>query len=65
MITITELELILFIGFVVMTGLYFKMRAEIYMHRHITGEIFVRIARGQIKVIEDGDGGFELKEVKS
>ena len=65
MITITELELVLFIGFVVMTGLYFKMRAEIYTHRHITGEIFVRIARGQIKVIEDGDGGFELKEVKS
>jgi len=58
MITITELELVLFIGFAVMTFLYFKARGEVSMHRR---EIFVRIARGEIKVVEDGDGGFELE----
>jgi len=33
MITITELELVLFIGFAVMTFLYFKARGEVSMHR--------------------------------
>jgi hypothetical protein len=61
MITITELELVLFIGFAVMTFLYFKARGEVSMHRRITSEIFVRIARGEIKVVEDGDGGFDLE----
>jgi hypothetical protein len=63
MITITELELVLFIGFAVMTFLYFKARGEVSMHRRITSEIFVRIARGEIKVVEDGDGGFDLEPV--
>ena len=61
MITITELELVLFIGFAVMTFLYFKARGEVSMHRRITGEIFTRIARGEIKVVDDGDGGFDLE----
>ena len=61
MMTITELELVLFIGFAVMTFLYFKVRGEVSMHRRITSEIFVRIARGEIKVIDDGDGGFDLE----
>ena len=63
--TITELELVLFIGFVVMTYLYFKLRGDIYMHRRITGEIFIRIAKGQIRVVETDEGrGFDLEEVK-
>ena len=61
MITITELELVLFIGFAVMTFLYFKARGEVSMHRRITGEIFLRIAKGEIKVVDDGDGGFDLE----
>ena len=64
MMTISELEFTLFIGFAVTTFLYFKAKGEVSMHRRITGEIFVRIARGQIKVTEDGDGGFDLEEVK-
>ena len=60
MITITELELVLFIGFAVMTFLYFKARGEVSMHRRITAEIFVRIARGEIKVTETEDG-FDLE----
>jgi hypothetical protein len=65
MMTITELELVLFIGFVVMTYLYFKLRGDIYMHRRITGEIFIRIAKGQIRVVETDEGrGFDLEEVK-
>ncbi len=60
MITITELELVLFIGFAAMTFLYFKARGEVSMHRRITGEIFLRIAKGEIKVTETEDG-FELE----
>ena len=63
MMTITELEFVLFIGFAVMTFLYFKARGEVSMHRRITGEIFVRIAKGEIKVVEDGDGGFDLETI--
>jgi hypothetical protein len=65
MMTISELEFILFIGFAVMTYLYFKLRGEISLHRRITGEIFIRIAKGQIKVVESDEGrGFDLEEVK-
>jgi hypothetical protein len=65
MMTISELELVLFVAFVVMTYLYFKLRGEIYLHRRITGEIFIRIAKGQIKVVESDEGrGFDLEEVK-
>lgn len=58
--TITELEFVLFIGFAVMTFLYFKARGELSMHRRITGEIFLRIAKGEIKVTETEDG-FDLE----
>ena len=65
MMTISELELVLFVAFVVMTYMYFKLRGEIYLHRRITGEIFIRIAKGQIKVVETDEGrGFDLEEVK-
>lgn len=48
-----------------MTFLYFKLKGDIYRHRHITGEIFIRIARGQIRVVETDEGrGFDLEEVK-
>jgi hypothetical protein len=60
MITMTELELVALIGFAVMTFLYFKARGEVSMHRRITGEIFLRIAKGEIKVTETEDG-FELE----
>jgi len=60
MITITELELVLFIAFSVMTAMWFKLRAELVMHRRITAEIFMRIAKGNMKVTETEDG-FELE----
>ena len=56
MITITELELVLFIGFAVMNFLYFKARGEVSMHRRITGEILLRIAKGEMKLTENEDG---------
>ena len=56
MITINELELVLFIGFVVMTGMYFKLRAELYLHKRMTAEIFMRIANGSMKVKETEEG---------
>lgn len=60
MITITELEFVLFFGFVVMTLMYFKARAELNMHRRITADVFMRIAKGNMKVTETEDG-FELE----
>ena len=54
--TITELEFVLFIAFVVMTAMWFRMRAELYMHRRMTAEIFMRIAKGNMKVTETEDG---------
>ena len=56
MITFTELELVLFVGFVVMTGLYFKMRAELHIHKCVTIDLMGRIASGRIKVIETEEG---------
>jgi len=60
MITFTELELVLYVAFGVMTFLYFKLRGELYMHRRITTEIFMGIAKGNVKVTETEDG-FELE----
>ena len=54
--TITELEFILFVGFTVMTFLYFKIKAEMYAHKRMTAEIFMRIAAGKMKVKETEEG---------
>ena len=56
MMTISELELVLFIGFAVMTFLYFKIKAEMYAHKRMTAEIFMRIATGKMKVKETEEG---------
>ena len=56
MMTITELEFILFVGFAVMTGMYFKVKAELYSHKRVTIEIFTRIAAGKMKVKETEEG---------
>ena len=56
MMTISELEFILFIGFAVMTFLYFKIKAEMYAHKRLTAEIFMRIAAGKMKVKETEEG---------
>ena len=60
MITITELELVLFVGFAVMTFMYFRLKAELYMHKRITTELLSRIANGKIKVVET-DEGFDFR----
>ena len=60
MITITELELVLFFGFVVMTLMYFGAKAELHMHKRVTHEVFMRIAKGNVKVTET-EYGFELE----
>ena len=60
MITITELELVLFIAFVVMTAMWFRLRAEFVMHKRVMHEVFLRIARGSVKVTKTEDG-FDLE----
>lgn len=61
MITITELELVLFVGFVVMTGMYFKLRAELYMHRRVMHDVFMRIAKGNVMTVVETEDGFEVE----
>jgi hypothetical protein len=47
-----------------MTFWYFKLKAELYMHKRMTGELLSRIANGKMKVVET-DEGFEFMDVKS
>jgi hypothetical protein len=56
MITITELELMLFVCFGAMTFLYFKLRAELHIHKRVTMELLSRIANGKMKVVETDEG---------
>jgi hypothetical protein len=60
MITITELEFVLFIGMVVMTYLYFKQKAEIHSFKQQTMNIFHQVAIGRLK-IKETDDGFEME----
>lgn len=60
MITITELEFVLFIGLVVMTSLYFKQKAEIHSFKQQTMNIFHQVAIGRLK-IKETDEGFEME----
>ena len=61
---ITYTELALFVWGTVATLMWAQAKHDVRLHRIITGEVFMRIARGQIKVTDDGDGGFDIKEVK-
>ena len=58
--TITELEFVLFICFVVMTFLYFKVWGELRLHKSITYALFFKVSRGEIAVVPTEDG-FELE----
>jgi hypothetical protein len=60
MITFTELEMVLLIAFGVLTFYFNKLKAELLMHKRMTAEIFMRIAKGEIKVNETEDG-FDLE----
>ena len=60
MITITELEFVLFIGLVVMTYLYFKEKAEGILFKRQTMNIFHQVAIGKLK-IKETDDGFEME----
>jgi len=48
----------------VMTAMWFKLRAELYMHKRVTAEIFMRVAKGSMKVTETDDG-FNFEDIKS
>lgn len=64
MIEVSFTDLLLFMWGMVATLMWAQAKHDIKLHRMITGEVFMRIAKGQIKVTEDGDGGFDIKEVK-
>jgi len=64
MITFTELELVLLIAFGVMTFYFFRLKAELYMHRRVVAEMFMRIAKGNVKVTQTDDG-FDFEDIKS
>jgi hypothetical protein len=60
--TITMTELALFVWAMVATLFWLQARHDLKIHRTITAEIFMRIAKGKIKVVETEDH-FELKEI--
>jgi hypothetical protein len=59
---ITMTELALFTWALVATLCRQQARHDLKVHRMMTGEIFMRIAKGKIKVVEHDDS-FEFKEV--
>ena len=61
--TITELELVLSIGFAVMTFMYFKTKGELAFHKRITLEVLQMVAKGEAEVVET-ETGYELKPTK-
>lgn len=60
MITITELEFVLFICLVVMTYLYFKEKAEGVLFKRQTMNIFHQVAIGRLR-IKETEEGFEME----
>lgn len=59
---ITMTELALFVWAMVATMLWQQTKHDYKVHRVMTMEVFMRIAKGRIKVIAHDDS-FELKEV--
>ena len=59
---VTMTELVLFGWGVFATGMWFDTKNDLRIHRIMTMEIFKRIAKGKIKVIESEDS-FEFKEI--
>ena len=59
---ITMTELALFAWAMVATMMWLQARHDLKFHRMMTGEVFKRIAKGKIKVIDNEDS-FEFKEM--
>lgn len=59
---ITMTELVLFIWAMVATLMWQQAKHDFRIHKVMTLEVFKRIAKGKIKVVEHEDS-FELKEV--
>jgi len=60
--TVTMTELALFTWAMVATLFWMQGKHNLKMHRTITAELLMRIAKGKIKVIETEDY-FEFKEI--
>ena len=60
---VTLTEMLLFAWAMLATAQWFKTRDELRHHRMMTGEVFMRIAKGRIKVTMDEDS-FSLEEVR-
>lgn len=59
---VTMTELALFVWGVIATGMWLQAKADLKFHRSMTNGLLVRVARGKIAVVKDGDS-FQLKEV--
>ena len=59
---ITMTELALFTWALVATLWWQQAKHDLRVHRMMTGELMMRIAKGKIKVVESNDS-FEFKEV--
>lgn len=60
--TITMTELALFVWAMVATLFWMQSKHNLKVHKMITAELLMRIAKGKIKVVETEDH-FEFKEV--
>ena len=59
---VTMTEMLLFAWGIFATGMWLDTKNDLRIHRIMTMEIFKRIAKGKIKVIE-GEDSFEFKEI--
>lgn len=62
MIEVSVIEIALFIWGIVMTALWLDSRKAFYVHKVMTAKVFDGIAKGKLKVVDNGDS-FELKEI--
>lgn len=59
---VTMTELALFAWAMVSTAMWMQAKTDLKFHRSMTHGLLVRVARGKIAVVKDGDS-FQLKEV--
>lgn len=62
MIEVTLTEIALFVWGISMTAAWLDSRRTMHTHKMLTIRIFEEIAKGKVKVVENGDS-FEFKEI--
>ena len=61
--TFTELEIVLLASNVILTVLYFMLRKEFHIDRHMTAHLIHAIADGEVLVTRKRDGGINIQPI--